>query len=135
MSEEEQMLITDDQYFLWEMAIENLEMQLNGITMEADSIRTNELLKSSILNEWKKMKGKLTEIEDIYKKFSEVIDIWIHIKKQIDQMNIDNQQKVSWIIKEKRKDELFGRTKQALLWQEIEDFIKSMENLHILIRF
>lgn len=132
MSEEEHHLFARDQYVLWERALENLEMQLNGFKL--DSHRDNELVKVSILDKWEKRKSKWNDLEDVYKKFNEAIQLWIYIKKQIDPLNKDNLQHASWIRKEKRKEELFGHTKQVCLWQEIEDFINSMENLHMLIK-
>ncbi len=101
--------------------------------MNFDSNGNNELIKMSILNDWKDMKGKLTVIEDEYRKFNETIDMWIHLKKQIGQLNIENHQIVPWIIRKKKGNRLLGLTKQALLWQEIEDFILSMDRLQLLL--
>ncbi|MBU8599907.1 hypothetical protein [Virgibacillus pantothenticus] len=133
MSEEESGLFTSDQSFLWKLALENLDMQLNDTSMNSDSSGNNELIQMSILNDWKEMKGKLTVIQDEYEKFSETIDMWIHLKKLIGQLNIENHQIVPWIIRQKRGSRLLGLTKRVLLWQEIEDFIQSMDRLQLLL--
>ncbi|MBU8568475.1 hypothetical protein KM914_19025 [Virgibacillus pantothenticus] len=133
LSEEESGLFTSDQSFLWKLALENLDMQLNDTSMNSDSSGNNELIQMSILNDWKEMKGKLTVIQDEYEKFSETIDMWIHLKKLIGQLNIENHQIVPWIIRQKRGSRLLGLTKRVLLWQEIEDFIQSMDRLQLLL--
>ena len=92
LSEDESGLITSDQSFLWKLSLENLEMQLSDTPMNFDSNGNNELIKMSILNDWKDMKAKLAVIEDEYRKFNETIDMWIHLKKQIGQLNIENHQ-------------------------------------------
>ncbi|MEI3613615.1 hypothetical protein [Pseudogracilibacillus sp. SO30301A] len=133
MSEEESDLFTSGQSFLWKMALDNLEMQLSDTPMDSDSSGNNESIQISILNDWQEMKGKLTMIEEEYRKFSEIVDMWIHLKKLIGQLNIENHQIVPWIIRQKRGNRLLGLTKRALLWQEIEDFIQSMDRLQLLL--
>ncbi|MEN1970671.1 hypothetical protein WMZ97_21850 [Lentibacillus sp. N15] len=133
MSEEESDLFTSDQFFLWKLALENLEMQLSDTPMDSDSSGNNELIQISILNDWQEMKGKLTVIQDEYRKLSETIELWIHLKRLVGQLNIENHQIVPWIIKQKRGSRLLGLTKRALLWQEIADFMQSMDKLQLLL--
>lgn len=135
ITEEEHDLLTKEQRTLWEIALENLEMQSNSLKENDSSKRASETLTTCILHEWEKTRNKLNELEDVYKKCNEAIDLWKRLKKQIDQLPLDQSQKDYWLKQEKKKAELLGHTKRACLWEEIENFINSMENLHKLLKF
>ncbi|MBB6449746.1 hypothetical protein HNR44_001724 [Geomicrobium halophilum] len=115
---------------VWDLMIENLDKYQSGEKMDAFRQSPCEsLLSSSILDHWVHVKEQMENAEHESLKIDFMYEFWKHISYKFKNAGINENEIISWMNREKKRNRVLNHATHAFLWEEIETRCRSLIKL------